>query len=116
MKVQLGTHLLSNSVTDAIQYCCDMKLPGFEEASGTVKFIRIFSCLYVVCNYRILLQSGFKKALNTANYSAVEGFVLKAQKYIKELTVSPNPQAIKVIDSDRKTGFIGFVFYSCLAN
>ncbi|XP_046987372.1 uncharacterized protein LOC124586307 [Schistocerca americana] len=109
MKVKLATQLLSNSVADAIQYCCDMKLPGFEQASATVKFIRIFNCLFDVCNSRTLLQSGFKQALNTANFSAVEGFLLKAHRYIKELTVGPNPQAMRVVDSNRKTGFIGFL-------
>ncbi|XP_049764466.1 uncharacterized protein LOC126092781 [Schistocerca cancellata] len=109
MKVKLATQLLSNSVADAIQYCCDMKLAGFEQASATVKFIRIFNSLFDVCNSSTLLQSDFKQALNTANFSAVEGFLLKAQRYIKELTVGPNPQAMRVVDSNRKTGFIGFL-------
>ncbi|XP_049947543.1 uncharacterized protein LOC126455824 [Schistocerca serialis cubense] len=104
MKVKLATQVLSNSVADAIQYCCDMKLPGFEQASATVKFIRIFNCLFDVCNSRTLLQSGFKQALNTENFSDVEGFLLKAQRYIKELTVGPNHQAMRVVDSNRKTG------------
>lgn len=109
MKVKLATQLLSNSVADAIQYCSDMKLPGFEQVSATVRFIRIFNCLFDVCNSRTLLQSGFKQALNTANFSTVEGFLLEAQRYIKELTVGPNPQAMRVVDSNRKTGFIGFL-------
>ncbi|XP_049782417.1 uncharacterized protein LOC126184099 [Schistocerca cancellata] len=83
-----------------------MKIPGFEDASATIKFIRIFNCLFDILNSRSLLQNKWKQPLNVHNFKVVKEFLMEAQAYIKTLTVC---QGQRVVDSNRKTGFIGFL-------
>lgn len=108
MKVKLATQLLSNSVADAIQHCCDMQVPGFKQASATVKFYRLFNRLFDVLNSRTLAQKEWKQALSHTNFSFIEEFLQDAQRYIKTLTV-PKPAGMRVVDSNRRTGFVGFL-------
>jgi len=46
MKVHLATRVFSNSVADALEYCCkDLKNKLFENAEATIEFNIIFDLL-----------------------------------------------------------------------
>ena len=42
MNVKLAAQLLSESVTDALQFCVTKKIPGFIGCEATIKFIKSF--------------------------------------------------------------------------
>ena len=68
MKVNLATQTFSSSVADAIEYCTStLKLPQFQGAEATVKFIRLFDHLFDVLNSRNPLTKGYKSALRIEN-------------------------------------------------
>ena len=41
MKVKFAVHALSRLTADALQFCHDVGISGFEEVYGTVTFIKI---------------------------------------------------------------------------
>jgi hypothetical protein len=63
--------------------------------------------LFDVFNSRNLHAKGFKQPLQAANYTKFSNFLLNARSYITSLKESRNGKLL--IESNRKTGFIGFV-------
>ncbi|CAG4923136.1 unnamed protein product [Colias eurytheme] len=107
MKVRLATQLLSESVADALEYCGkELKIAGFEDCDGTIFFVRIMNNLFDVLNSYSVRPPGWKKAICMNNYGLVEALFEKAEKYIRTLRFS---DGTFVIESQRKTGFIGLI-------
>lgn len=106
MKVRLATQLFSTSVADALQYCQDNGIPGFEDCNGTITFLRVFNNLFDIFNSRNMRATGWKKALTQFNFEETKIFFEAASLYIKSLKfMDGNP----VVTSNRKTGFNGFL-------
>lgn len=62
MKVYLAAQLLSKRVADAIEYKKNVEEdPGFEDAQGTINFLRIFDRCFDVLNTRNKNENGFKQ-------------------------------------------------------
>ena len=55
MNVRLAAQTLSESVADAIDFCADNEIPGFEDSIATTKFIRYFNRLFDIFNEISLL-------------------------------------------------------------
>lgn len=107
MKVRLATQLLSNSVADALEFCQkELRLYGFEDCEGTINFIRILNDVFDVLNSCSIRPPGWKKAICPENIGLVEAFFEGAISYISNLKF---PSGNLVIDSKRKTGFIGLI-------
>jgi hypothetical protein len=54
MKVQLAVQTLSDSVADALRYCCeDLQLPQFQGAHGTAIFGRIINNVFDMMNLTV---------------------------------------------------------------
>lgn len=107
MKVRLAVQLLSASVADALEYCQQkLGLEQFRGCEGTIKFIRIMNNIFDILNSRSLAAPNFKKAVNPGNIEKVKTFVDYAKKYISNLKFGDGEY---VINSRRKTGFIGLI-------
>jgi hypothetical protein len=106
MKVNLAAQTLSSGVADALEFCEGKKMPQFKGCGPTVKFIRVFDRLFDVLNSRNPWAKNFKAPIRKSNYQFVKKFLNDACKYIKSL-VAPNGKPI--LESQRKTGFIGFL-------
>lgn len=77
MKVKLAAQTLSSSVADALEYLCENKVPGFEEAEETIKFIRSVDIIFDFLNSRNLFERGYKQPITIKNFEAKEKFVIQ---------------------------------------
>lgn len=110
MKVKLATQLLSKSVADALTFCKhNLRLPEFSDVDGTVKFIEMFNTGFDILNSRSINCIGNKKAICKDNFQQIFEFTKLMSNYIKGLKVKDKDQFIPVLDSNRKTGFLGFI-------
>jgi hypothetical protein len=105
MKVNLAAQTVSSSVADALEYCEGKlhEMPQFRGCGPTVKFIRIFDCLFDVLNSRNPKANSFKAPIRKTNYQFVKKFLNDACEYIKGLK---GPEGQSILKSKRKTGFL----------
>ncbi|KAK6174267.1 hypothetical protein SNE40_017579 [Patella caerulea] len=107
MKVNLAAQVLSNSVADALEFCCDvLKLPDFQGCKATVEFIRLFNNLFDIFNSKNSFQKGFKSPLREVNYNYWHPYLETCYTYISQLT---DTSGLLMTSTRRKTGFIGFL-------
>jgi len=111
MKVKLATQLLSQSVADALRFCKDtLKIKEFCNAGATITFIELFNHGFDILNSRSINCIGHKKALCRENIQEITLFTQKITEYIKGLKVQDKYGIyVPVLQSNRKTGFIGFI-------
>lgn len=111
MKVKLATQLLSQSVADSLKFCKDnLQIEEFLHADATIEFIEIFNIGFDILNSRSINCIGFKKALCKENMEEIKLFTDKITFYIKNLKIqNQNGVFIPILQSNRKTGFIGFI-------
>jgi len=110
MKVKLASQLLSQSVADALKFCKNnLKMNEFSDAGATIKFIEMFNIAFDILNSRSINCIGYKKALSQDNIKDIFLFTDKFVNYIKGLKVKEIEGFVPILNSKRKTGFIGFV-------
>ena len=112
MNVNLAAQLLSESVGSSLEFCAQEHMANFIGCEPTVKFIRIVNGLFDVLTSRNLKAKGLKSPLQPCNYFTIRSFLIDARSYILSLMESPNGRPI--IESNRKTGFLGFLI--CIDN
>lgn len=111
MKVKLATQLLSQSVADALKFCNDtLKLHQFSNAGATISFIELFNKAFDILNSRSISCIESKKALCNENIEEIKLFTNHFCTCIKGLKIlESDNNFIPVLQSKRKTGFIGFI-------
>lgn len=112
MKVRLASQLFSESVADALKFCAERNVPNFQCVenlkvnSSTVNFLKIINKLFDILNSRNMMQLKFKKPLFPGNKLRTFEFLDRTETYINSLQLIDGS---KVVQSGRKTGFIGFL-------
>lgn len=107
MKVNLATQLLSDSVTNAIEFCnLKLDLCTFKHSEATVQLLRVFNRLFDVINSRNFTRYEYKVPINPNNEINILEFLNEAFLYIQNLKTSNGE---KMLESTCKTGFIGFL-------
>lgn len=86
MKVRLATQTLSNSVADALTYCC--KYTEFKECKATINFVRLFDQVFDAMNSKKCIASKFMRPLNESTYDEYIQLFQKVEKYIGELKIN----------------------------
>lgn len=110
MKVKLATQLLSKSVADALKFCKHkLNIPEFDKVDATVEFIEIFNSVFDILNSRSYNAINEKKALCKENFNFINNFTEMFTKYIKNLKIKEKNEFVPVLESSRKTGFIGLL-------
>lgn len=114
MHVRTAVETLSGSSAYGIEYCQKNGVPGFENATETIEFIRIMDTLWDIMNSQRILEDAtnkYKSAINPKNKDDVFAFLLKAKQYLLTLEVvsKRSGKKVKIINSDVKTGFTGYV-------
>lgn len=117
MKVRLAVQVFSNSVADAIEYCLkDLKNKLFEGAEPTIEFCRKINNIFDVLNSRNLLSKNtYNKPISHDNFLHLKIFINESIDYLEGiqcLEKSPKTGKRLVIQSERKTGFLGLI--TCL--
>lgn len=107
MKVNLAVQVLSTSVSDALTFLeYDLKSPHFATASATATFCKMFNDMFDILNSRNLYnKTETKQAITKDNIPILKDKIAEFISYIKSLKIKDVP----VLQSIRKTGFIGFV-------
>lgn len=112
MKVKLATQLFSRSVATALDFCNkELKLPEFEGAGATSKMIQLLNDLFDILDSRV---HGYelKRALNFDNHIRIFEILDKCKKFLLTVTtkiiIRNRIEQVKLIDSPRFTGFLGF--------
>ena len=124
MNVKLAAQTLSNSTADAIDFLStQLQYPQFTNSEPTTKFIRIINDLFDIMNTRNGLAcykpyiSEWKRPLSLQNGPRMIEKLEVCKKYLLGLTVEtvkmvkkvPTVTKIPLVQSGRKTGFIGFI-------
>lgn len=112
--VRTAVETLSSTHADAMEFLMNAGVSLFVDAEPTIKFTRIFDRLWDVMNTHRIRQDTknvLKSALNVKNSGEVFIFLEEEKTYISSLKVM-NPKTrklIKIIHSDNRTGFRGFI-------
>lgn len=114
MHVRTAVETLSASTANAMEYCQKNGVPGFEKASATIQFCRIMDPLWDIMNSQRILGSEinqYKSAINPKNSGDVFKFLVEAKEYLLSLEIvsKRSKKRVKVVMSDRQTGFRGFI-------
>lgn len=107
MKVRLAAQVFSMSVADSLLFCKNnLMLKEFLLCNGTIKFLTIFNNLFDILNSKNMKQTGLKQPLHPQNIEIVKTKLNEYKAYILSLKTS---QGQLLINSRKKTGFIGFL-------
>ncbi|XP_010116729.1 PREDICTED: DNA transposase THAP9, partial [Chlamydotis macqueenii] len=106
LKVNLATPLFSEGVADALEHLQKRGLASFQNCSGTVKFVRLMSCLCDIFHGRGPCRRGLKGPLLAGNYTKISHLFNEAKSFFVTLTDSMGKYIIK---SKRKLGFLSLL-------
>ncbi|XP_031452545.1 DNA transposase THAP9 isoform X2 [Phasianus colchicus] len=106
LKVNLAAQLFSEGVADALEHLQKLGLASFQNCGGTVKFLRMMSCLCDVFHGRGPYGSGLKGPLLARNYNKISPLFHEAKSFFVTLTDSTGRYIIK---SKRRLGFLSFL-------
>ena len=109
MNVKTAAQTLSISVADAIGFLQYVNHPGFEDAAGTITFIRVIDKLFDVMNSRNPRGQGFKRPLSLTDRARWSKVFISSINYLVGLT---DENGFPLIQHRRKTFLIGFVLSS----
>lgn len=112
MNVRLAAQLLSNSVADSLTYCENQNIIGFADASHTAVFCKtINNCFDILNSRNIFSKNPFSQKISLQNIDSVIDMIKHYIAYIEGLKLQDGRS---IINSERKTGFLGFII--CLQN
>lgn len=107
MNVKLAAQVLSNSVSCALRFCQSLGDEQFSGIDGTAVFCSMINNAFDILNCRSKYsKSPFNVALDEKSYNKYKQFGIEFENYIYSLRFEDGKT---VVDSGRKTGFIGLV-------
>lgn len=106
MNVRLAAQTLSQSVSDTLRYLT-LTNEEYKEAGPASEFIAYVNKAFDILNSRSRFsKSPFKRAISDCTINEYSLFITDFTMYIKGLQFS---DGVKIVDSGRKTGFVGFI-------
>ncbi|KAL4084396.1 hypothetical protein QTP88_028219 [Uroleucon formosanum] len=112
MNVKLDSQVFSNSVSNALKFCKALGDPKFYEVDATAEFCALINNAFDILNCRSFFSKNhYNLALNTETLDKYKIFINYFERYIFNLKLD---RGKLVIESGRKTGFIGLI--QCLKN
>jgi hypothetical protein len=107
MKVKIAAQTFSNSVADAFLFLClDLQHEDFLGATGTATFCKIFNNLFDILNSRNWAsKTKYRKPLSMSNHTEIIDYLKYCKNYILGLKLNGVP----VVQTNRRTGFLGFL-------
>jgi len=111
MKVKLACQTFSNSVADAFEFCSKvLKLVDFDNVDSTIIFCKTLNNIFDFLNTRNFLSKGtYKKPLKINDELNIKHFIEESINYLKGLTVIVKGESQPLVQSTRKTGFVGLI-------
>ncbi|KAL4084399.1 hypothetical protein QTP88_028222 [Uroleucon formosanum] len=112
MNVKLASQVFSNCVSNALKFCKALGDPKFYEVDATAEFCALIINAFDILNCRSFFSKNpYNLALNTETLDKYKIFINYFERYIFNLKLDCGKL---VIESGRKTGFIGLI--QCLKN
>lgn len=111
MKVDIAVQTLSASTADSMEFLMNEGCEEFQNASSTIKFIRLFNDLFDVFNTKSKsCDNPLKVAMCEMNKEQIISLFDVAEDYLKNLKfVNEKNQTQYLCKSRSKTGFIGYI-------
>lgn len=107
MNLKLASQVLSSSVSCALTFCETLD-SEFTNVKSTAEFCMIMNNAFDILNCRTKYsKSPFNLALSPSTFDKYLDFTNKFEKYVHSLILSSGQ---KVVESLRKTGFVGIVW------
>jgi hypothetical protein len=108
MKVTLAVQLMSDSVSHSLKWAHANGVQGFEDDDvlTTCKFLELHDQLFDILNSRARYAFGIKAALSPGNLHQAE---VVFQEFIGMYKVLERTDGLKVVNSRRRTGPLGFI-------
>ena len=107
MKVRLATQVCSQSTGDSLIYCESVrKLPEFEGASSTAKFLKCMDVLFDTLNSRFTFGKYSKAPISVKNADKWSSTLDTCEHYIRGLKYVDGRS---VVSGPRKAAFIGWL-------
>ena len=106
MNVKIAAQTFSSSVADALEFLMKSGHPAFEDAEGTIRFIRIIDRLFDLLNIRNPFGKGYKKPLFLHDKARWLSVIEESINYLINLTTDSD---VKLIQHRRKTFVLGLV-------
>jgi len=108
MNIKLAAQVMSNSVSNALKCCDHLGDSDFKGSQGTAEFCGLVNNAFDIMNCRTKFSKNpYNLCLDINTINKYREFTETFEKYIFNLKFQ-NGQ--RIIDSNRKTGFIGLVY------
>ena len=109
MNVRIAAQTLSNSVSVSLLFLKeDLKMPEFQDVTGTAKFCNLINDAFDILNSRVLFhKEEYKRGISEKN---VEDIVRKINDIIPYIENLKYFDGMLVINSRKKTGFRGIIY------
>lgn len=106
MNVKIAAQTLSFSVANSMELLLKSGANLFARATGTIIFTKNFNKAFDIFNSKHSDSNNlFKRGLNLKNADKIFEFLDYFSKYLKSLKF----QGVNILETDRKTGFLGFL-------
>lgn len=106
MNVKLAAQTLSYSVARSMEVLLQNRNSNFLNAGGTITFIKNFNKAFDILNSKHIDSNNlFKRGLNEENAEKIFEFLNYFEIYIKSIKLGGR----NILQTDRKTGFLGFL-------
>lgn len=106
MNVKLAAQTFSLSVAKSMETSLRNNDSTFRNAAGTIVFVKNFNKLFDIFNSKHLDSNNlFKRGLNLGNSDKIFEFLNYMANYLKSIKLSGQ----NVLETNRKTGFLGFL-------
>ena len=109
MKTKLAAQTLSCSVAASLQYLQTACHPDFIACGPTIKFIETFNILFDIFNSKNKFGKRFKKPLSINSAEEIFKYFDEASNYIEQLQVKQRSCNKNILQSQSKSGFLGFL-------
>lgn len=97
-------------MADAIDFCRDLKINGFENSEPTTEFIRFIDNWFDILNSRNPHGRGSKSPIQLLNFQDIQIFLDNIITYVSTLTWEQGQGLM--IEHPKKTGFLGIIISS----
>ena len=86
MKVSIAAQTLSHSVSAAITFLRNLKLPQFKDSKATSDFILLMNDMFDILSSKSKFGKNHKKAITLENILDIEAYLMNGTKTLKSLT------------------------------
>lgn len=108
MKVKLAVQTLSASVANALTFLNkECKMPQFKDSDATANFCLLMNNIFDLLNSRNkFCKTESQKCISKDNFTEITN---KIHNYIKYIVSLKNSDNIPILQTERKTGFLGLI-------